>query len=270
MTQSIRLCSIDSCDRKLKSRGWCSMHYMRWLKHGTVDDPQPYRTICIEDGCERPFFGLERCSFHYGKIKALTAHPCDIGGCGKPAKARGWCAMHYSRWRLRGDVGDYSPEVKPRAPHGYLDHVAHSHCVIDGCKRPRRSTWGLCHLHSERKRTGRDLLAPVMAPADPDDPNTWGSVRTADGYVRLQTAVGGVVNNIFEHRWVMQQAIGRPLYDDENVHHINGDRADNRIENLELWSSAQPKGQRVQDKVQFAVMILSRYKPELLTPRLPI
>lgn len=263
MKQSTRLCSIDSCGRRHQARGWCNMHYMRWLTRGDVED-RKYRTTCVEGGCDRPFFGLERCSLHYGRLKASTAMKCAIDGCQKLTKARGWCAMHYARWQRRGDTGDYAPEVTPRAPKELLEGVGHSHCIVGDCKRPRRSTWGLCRLHSERKRTGRDILAPVVVPADPNNPDTWGRTTTADGYLRLQTYVGGVGQYIFEHRWVMQQELGRPLFDDENVHHINGDRADNRLENLELWSSAQPKGQRVEDKVRFAFEILTRYQPASL------
>jgi len=52
---------------------------------------------------------------------------------------------------------------------------------------------------------------------------------------------------ILEHRLVMSEHIGRPLRAGETVHHRNGDRLDNRIENLELWKSSHPPGQRVAD-----------------------
>lgn len=89
-----------------------------------------------------------------------------------------------------------------------------------------------------------------------------GRTKSSCGYRLVQMPdhpAARAVGYVAEHRLVMEKKIGRYLRPEETVHHMNGVRDDNRPENLELWTSRQPRGQRVSDLVEWANEILRLY-----------
>ncbi len=94
------------------------------------------------------------------------------------------------------------------------------HCDAQFGRRPNEAYW----QYEARRFCSR-----------PCADKSRGTTRVPDEVFRAryrQIRVDG--RRVLEHRYVMEQVLGRPLQRYEHVHHVNHNRLDNRIENLEL------------------------------------
>lgn len=199
----------------------------------------------------------------YGTAKPPVEKACAKCGLDilvRPAMVReyNYCGRDCYHAHRKDRAGTYPPRKDKGIPKGPR---IERECLICGVTVLRKLNQAKKYENAYCSREHKDEGMRIARRADR---SPLGTTRIANtGYVHERTEDGWML----QHRVVMEQHLGRPLWADENVHHRNGLRADNRISNLELWSKSQPSGQRVEDKVAWAIEMIERYDPGMLRKR---
>ena len=128
---------------------------------------------------------------------------CKIDGCDRTKQYRGWCGMHYKRWRKHGDPG----------PAEMLHHWSNTErkCKIEGCKKIARAR-GWCDMHYIRW-----WLSGAVGPAKMLR-RQKGTGTKSHGYIR--ECKGTNIPSIRQHRRIWEEHYG-PIPKGYNIHHIN-------------------------------------------------
>ena len=85
-------------------------------------------------------------------LDTRDGHTCSVDGCERTRYCKGYCTMHYQRWRTHGD-----PAIGRKGPSMDV-------CTVDGCDEVAKTrSRTLCLAHYVRWKNGRDLTAPKRA-----------------------------------------------------------------------------------------------------------
>lgn len=106
-------CSIDGCEKRILSRGWCSMHYQRWSKHG---DPTSTKMPTRVNGTTEDRF--------WAKVLPADAEGCQLWrGATYPS---GYGTFLYKGKSVGAHRASYEMNVGPIPPGLEIDHTCHT------------------------------------------------------------------------------------------------------------------------------------------------
>lgn len=216
-------------------------------KCGTSFVPKSPRTVYCSDECKNPSQTCELCKQPFQPKGNTTGKYCSLKCWYQVYDAQNEktcvvCGNKFSGHSKQKTCG------KECANQSLRTASRATHCAY--CKKPLVKN---CHPRVQYCSKSCAMNNRIVHGGGQAKPN--GSRRShSTGYTLIKH--NGLW--IMEHRVVMEQKLGRPLHPRERIHHKNGDRKDNRPENLELWAlhnktKKDPAGSRVEDLYQEAL-----------------
>lgn len=101
-------------------------------------------------------------------------------------------------------------------------------------------TWNKGKKHSQETKERMSIAQKGKYSGDKNPAWKGGIVKSSNGYVWVHSPNHphkDTHNHVYEHRLVMEKHLKRYLLPTEDIHHINGIKNDNRIENLKLFKN---------------------------------
>lgn len=146
---------------------------------------------------------------------------CTIEGCEKRYYARGWCQMHYRRWKVHGDTDTRLSPIGRNLSEPYI-------CSVEGCETEvsPKSARGLCMTHYSRLRHHGSVEPPQRPTREErfwskvsktDECWLWEGTLNSAGYGVFN--LGGKYGRIvLVHRFAYEQLVG-PITE-ESLDHL--------------------------------------------------
>lgn len=172
---------------------------------------------------------------------------CKVNGCQDKHEGLGYCKKHYLKLYRHGD-----PLAMPRV--GKVKTGKHFNCQSCGkqlyviLSRFRKGHFcsKKCHAKFQigKHASPETILKRKQWRLNKSPSWKGGRTKTPEGYILLKMPThpfAKPTGYIYEHRFVMEKRLGRYLKNEEHIHHVNGVKNDNRIDNLVILSNTEHK-----------------------------
>jgi hypothetical protein len=155
---------------------------------------------------------------------------CEVKECDRKSFCKGYCTKHYQKWKKYGNPEYIKDLGRPKSGINFVckecgNTFYRSPSEIEKAKKHNSE----CKFCS--KKCGYDHSRGKQKKIVPLEEREWKHNRK--GY--LSTTVRG--KTVLQHRWIIEKHLGRKLKKIEIIHHLNGIKDDNRIENLAVCTN---------------------------------